>query len=142
MKMVCSMLCSWIYLILLIIYTPFFSDQWICGDVKCPAETFGCKIRYKTDAKNRKIVYQSFTCFDRNKTDLISAGDIIELSKEKGINIDIESMQDAISVYSTGYGYGGHESANGVVDVAKLYELKESFRRNVESVNKKPVRTN
>ena len=110
--------------------------------MKCPAETFGCKIRYKTDAKNRKIVYQSFTCFDRNKTDLISAGDIIELSKEKGINIDIESMQDAISVYSTGYGYGGHESANGVVDVAKLYELKESFRRNVESVNKKPVRTN
>lgn len=102
--------------------------------MKCPVETFGCKLYYKTDSKNNKLLSQAFTCFDKNKTNLISAADIIEMPKEKQINIAIESYQGAVSVYSTGYGFGGHESANGVVQVDELNDLKESAKRNRQKV--------
>ncbi|XP_023305905.2 uncharacterized protein LOC111687673 [Lucilia cuprina] len=115
------------------------NDQWICGDIKCPEKTFGCKIRLRSDEKDRKVFYQSFTCFNEDKITTLGAGDKIEMTKEKVIDIELESYVGAVSVYSTGYGMGGNESANGVLAVEDLNELKETVKKNRKAVGNPPA---
>lgn len=54
------------------------------------------------------------------------------------IDIDIESYKGAVSLYSTGYGLGGHENANGVISPDSWVQLIQSAqdnRRVVEESN-------
>ncbi|KAM7355516.1 uncharacterized protein ACRADG_001543 [Cochliomyia hominivorax] len=104
--------------------------KWICGDIKCPEDTFGCKIRVRSDKSDKKVVYQSFSCIDKDRNGLLGAGDIINLNKERSIDIQLESYDKAISVYSTSYGLGGHEFADGVVAAEDLNNLKKDFKNN------------
>ncbi|XP_037815656.1 uncharacterized protein LOC119606281 [Lucilia sericata] len=122
-----------------IINFQYENDQWICGDIKCPENTFGCKIRLRSDEKNKKVFYQSFSCFDEDKMNTYAAGDIIEMAKEKEIDIELESYKGAESVYMLGYGMGGNESAKGVVAVEDLSELKESAKINRKAVGNPPA---
>ncbi|XP_037815677.1 uncharacterized protein LOC119606302 [Lucilia sericata] len=114
------------------------NDQWICGNVECPEKTYGCKIALHSDKENMKVLHQSFSCFDEEKVPLLGAEDIIEMSKQKVIKIELESYEGAVSLYSTGYGMGGHENARGVVAVEDLNALKESAKKNREAVSNPP----
>ncbi|XP_065359090.1 uncharacterized protein LOC135953235 [Calliphora vicina] len=106
------------------------NDKWICGDVECPENTFGCKIRIKSDDDDKKVLHQSFTCFDDEKQNILDAETKIELPMRKQIDIDLETYVGAVSSFSTGYGMGGVENANGVVAENYLNGLKESARGN------------
>lgn len=88
----------------------------------------------RTDKDDPKVLYQSFNCFDKDHNGLLGAGDIIKLKKEKHIDIQLETYEGAVSVYSVGYGLGGHENADGVVALKDLPELKESFKKNKKRI--------
>ncbi|XP_037815687.1 uncharacterized protein LOC119606313 [Lucilia sericata] len=111
------------------------NDQWICGDIECPDNTFGCKIRLHSDEEDKKVFHQSFTCFDEDKMPTLGAEDRIEMLKEKEIDVELETYKGAVSVYMTRYSMGGHESAKGVIAVEDLNNLKESAKSNREFVS-------
>ncbi|XP_023305917.2 uncharacterized protein LOC111687680 [Lucilia cuprina] len=118
-----------------IINFQYENDQWICGDIICPVNTFGCKISLLSDKEDKKSFHQTFSCIDESKSAIFISESRIEMPNEREIDVELESYVGALSIYMTGYGMGGHESAKGVVAVENLNDLKESAKSNRESVS-------
>lgn len=101
--------------------------------MECPLETFGCRIQRQTESYST-ILQSTYTCFDNNKTDIKTTETSDEMIEEGKIDIDIETYIGAVSVYSTGYGMGGHERAHGTISPSDWDDLKGSAKENMKLV--------
>ncbi|XP_073835995.1 uncharacterized protein [Musca autumnalis] len=112
----------------------FKNDLWICGDIECPTYTFGCRIQRHAATDNNMLLQSTYNCFDENKISTKSSVATNEMVKSRKIEIDIESYKGAESIYSTGYGLGGHERAEGTISPDDWNDFKDSAKRNMKVV--------
>uniref|UniRef100_A0A1I8NP26 Uncharacterized protein n=1 Tax=Stomoxys calcitrans TaxID=35570 RepID=A0A1I8NP26_STOCA len=113
----------------------FENDKWICGGITCPSKTFGCRVQRLTDTKDDKMLHSIYICFDENKLNVKVEASITEMVKPRKIDINLESYVGAVSVFSSGYGLGGHENAKGTVSPGAWNELKETAKQNKNTVD-------
>ncbi|XP_073819681.1 uncharacterized protein [Musca autumnalis] len=110
------------------------NNQWICGDIKCPSHTFGCRIQRYTNSDNN-LLESTYTCFDENKVNIRSSvTDTIEMTDSRKIEIDIELYNGAKSVYTTTYRLGGHEYAQGIISPKGWYHFIARVKSNIKVI--------